>query len=736
MDHQQQLILAGGGHSHALVLLHWAMHPQRRPAGLITLINRDSTSLYSGMVPGLIAAEYLLDEISIDLRRLADRAGVALVIAEIEEIDLAQKKLLLRDRPGIRFDQLSLDVGAETTNSETTQATTSTTSMPIKPLEPALQWFNNQDDLNNPDNPIEVIGAGLSGIEIALALRRRWPDRPIQLRGHPGQASQWMQKALARERIDLLDQRLNQASNPSLPSLRCTGSQAPTWISASGLPCDCRKRVRTLDTLQVIGHEQIFATGDCAVIETAPRPASGVWAVRAAQPLAHNLEAACAGRSLSRWRPQSHALQLVGGRKQAWALWAGRVLGPHPWLWIWKRWLDQRFMARFAELEQMATSNHSAAMACRGCAAKLDATSLQAALRQAGLSQLAAEPEDAAQLSKRADTATAADQDAAEDQDNDANRLIRLQSIDGFPALISDPWLNGRLTALHACSDLWACGAEVDTVQSLITLPQLSAALKQDLLAQTLAGIQSALAPQGADLIGGHTLEDRHPVNQQPASLGLQVALTVNGTVRAGLQTLAKGGLRPGDELLLSRPLGTGVLFAAAMLAAAKPGDLDAALAQMNTSQHQLVSQLQRFPIHACTDITGFGLLGHLGEMLTSSNRIRASQQKPRLQVELEAGDIPALGGAICLFQSGHASSLAPANRQAWSLLDATDSSCAAVHLSMKTIKQGSAQHLAVLELLVDPQTCGPLLVSCDSASAADLIQLGPWQQIGHVSTA
>ena len=103
MDHHQQLILAGGGHSHALVLLHWAMHPQRRPAGLITLINRHSTSLYSGMVPGLIAAEYLLDEISIDLRRLADRAGVALVIAEIEGVDLAQKKLLLRDRPGIRL---------------------------------------------------------------------------------------------------------------------------------------------------------------------------------------------------------------------------------------------------------------------------------------------------------------------------------------------------------------------------------------------------------------------------------------------------------------------------------------------------------------------------------------------------------------------------------------------------------------------------------------------------------
>ena len=113
-------------------------------------------------------------------------------------------------------------------------------------------------------------------------------------------------------------------------------------------------------------------------------------------------------------------------------------------------------------------------MACRGCAAKLPAQPLQAALDQAGLS---GQPEDAARI--------------------EADPPL-LQSVDGFPALVSDPWLNGRLTTLHACSDLWACGAGVDSAQAIVTLPVLEAAEQQELLVQTLGGVQSVLEEQQA----------------------------------------------------------------------------------------------------------------------------------------------------------------------------------------------------------------------------------------------
>ena len=106
------LLLAGGGHSHALILKRWAMDPTRRPARPVLLINRCSTSLYSGMVPALIAGIDPPEEAAIDLRSLCDRAGVAFVQAEITGLDPGQRCLFLAERPPLRFGLLSLDVGA------------------------------------------------------------------------------------------------------------------------------------------------------------------------------------------------------------------------------------------------------------------------------------------------------------------------------------------------------------------------------------------------------------------------------------------------------------------------------------------------------------------------------------------------------------------------------------------------------------------------------------------------
>ena len=128
-----KLVLAGGGHSHALLLKRWAMRPARRPHHSITLVNRSSTTLYSGMVPGLIAGLYQRDELAIDLRQLCDRAEVAFVEAEITGLNLQQKCLSLRNRPQLHFDLLSLDVGAE--------SRPSATGIPIKPLEASLAFL-------------------------------------------------------------------------------------------------------------------------------------------------------------------------------------------------------------------------------------------------------------------------------------------------------------------------------------------------------------------------------------------------------------------------------------------------------------------------------------------------------------------------------------------------------------------------------------------------------------------
>ena len=685
-------MLAGGGHTHALVLrmwtMRWARQPGRRPAAWITLVNRRSTALYSGMVPGLIAGLYARDACEINLRRLADQAGVSFVEAEITGVDLTRRVLLLEGRPPLRFDWLSLDVGAVAA-----PLGAAASYLPVKPLEPFLDWCatcrSNGKGKEPPGEPVVVAGSGAAAVEVALALRAQGLAPTLRLKPTG--------LALGSERANRLLMRMLQAAaipmhpaptDPEPTTIACTGSRAPGWLGASGLPVDERGRVRTLHTLQVVGEPQIFAVGDCGVITGDPRPPSGVWAVRAAPALARNLERVLQGKSPEPWRPQRRALQLLGdggvqGEPRAVALWGPWALGPSRWLWRWKDHIDQAFMRRF-NATAMGARGNGAAMACRGCAAKVAAQPLEEALQRLSGSAAAPAAEDAAVVGR------------------DAHGELLLQSVDGFPALVSDPWLNGRLTTLHACSDLWASGAHVSSVQAVVTLPAAASALQADLLHQTLAGVQSVLDPLGAQLVGGHTLEARDAMPPAPGMPmpGLGLTLTVNGAAPAA-RHWPKGQLQPGLALILSRPIGTGVLFAAAMAGAAKPRWLDQALAVMQQSQAPLVELLAAHGCVACTDITGFGLLGHLGEMLGGPGHTEP-------QVELLAAAIPVLQGALELLEAGHTSTLAPSNARALGLLDGP--------VQWVGQQAGSA---ALQGLLIDPQTCGPLLAAVPEAQAA-----------------
>ncbi len=712
---RQLLVLAGGGHSHALVLRMWAMQPALRPERtLITLVSRHSTALYSGMVPGLVAGLYNREACAIDLRRLCAWAGVTFVRAEITGVRAQERELLLAGRPALRFDRLSLDVGAVTAVGERASGAEGARApagasgagdspeawdlpMPVKPLESFLAW----SEARGGDAPLRIRGGGAAAVELALAFRARGLPARLLLRGrdlHLGSsaANRAGERLLAEAGIPV-----ERSVSPDAPAdLACTGSRAPTWLAASGLPVDPGSgRVLTEASLAVLGQPALFAAGDCGQIAAAPRPPSGVWAVRAAPLLARNLRRSLEQpqRPLEAWRPQARALQLLGdggwrGRdSRALALWGPLALGPSSWLWRWKHRIDRQFMVRFQARAPMGASGSDAAdaIACRGCGAKLAASPLAGAL-----ARLAGEEPGAGGVSPAAEDAALVTTTA------DGEPL--LQSVDGFPALVDDPWLNGRLTALHACSDLWASGARVSSAQALVTVPEAAPAVQEELLLQTLAGVRSVLDPLGARLIGGHTLEARD-------GAGLVLGLTVNGLVPTD-QPWPKGPLQPGDVLLLTRPIGSGVLFAAAMAGAARPEWVDAALEVMQRSQAPLVALLSAHGCRACTDITGFGLLGHLGEMLGRPNPVagRAGPgPAPAAQVELAATAIPALAGALELLAQGLASSLAPANAAALALLEPEG--------PIRLVGPANAARRA---LLVDPQTCGPLLAALPQQQA------------------
>ena len=691
----KQLVLAGGGHSHALVLRRWAMHPKRRPPGLITLVNRHSTALYSGMVPGLVAGLYSPEECAIDLRRLCVLTGVTFVQAEITAVDLARQELVLAGRPPLAWDLLSLDVGAEVGGSS---------ALPVKPLEPFLAWCHG---LEAPQ-AMTILGGGAAAVEVALALRHRGLKPSLRLRGdqlHLGSraANRLGETLLQAAGVPIgRDARKQQALAPASnqapsPALACTGSRGPSWLGASGLPTNPAGRVLTEASLQVKGLPAVFACGDCGVIDGNSRAASGVWAVRAAPVLAANLERwldhsarqgpAAPSPRLQPWRTQARALQLLGdggavsGRPRAVAFWGPFAWGPSELLWRWKQAIDQRFMEGFTGLQAMDTGD---AMACHGCGAKLAAAPLAAALEQAGLGGPA---EDAAVVGVG------------------ANGESLLQSVDGFPALVGDAWLNARLTTLHACSDLWASGAQVDSAQALVIVPQGPAAMQQQLLAQTLAGVRSVLEPMGSKLIGGHTLEERAGGGMAPGPGPLTLALTVNGSCPGS--PWPKGPLHGGDVLVLVKPIGTGVLFAASMAAApsqhCKPAWIDQTLAQMQQSQAPLVELLRAHNCRACTDITGFGLLGHLGEMVGAS--------PASIQVSLDALALQglAMAGSLDLLDLGYASSLAPSNARSLALLEGP-------------IQLQGPSSAALHGLLIDPQTCGPLLAALPAHQAPSAI--------------
>ncbi|MEB3306894.1 MAG: selenide, water dikinase SelD [Cyanobacteriota bacterium] len=679
---REHLVLAGGGHSHALVLRIWAMNPQRRPKAWITLVNRRSTALYSGMVPGLVAGLYERREAAIDLRRLADLAGVSFVEAEITAVNLPRQQLELQGRAPLRFDWLSLDLGAVVDGEPPAGGGSAREPLPVKPLEPFLQWCEA-----TPAAPgVLVQGSGAAAVEIALALKAR--GLHPELHTKPGglslgstRANRLLERVLLQAGVSL--QRAGASSGIGGVRIACTGSRAPAWLAGSGLPVDSRGRVLTTRTLQVEGQPRLFASGDCGVVARDPRPPSGVWAVRVAAALAGNLERALQGQPLHPWRPQRLALQLLGdggvqGPPRAVALWGPLAFGPSRWLWRWKDWIDRRFMQRFQSLQPPPSMAPAAPMACRGCAAKLAAQPLEEAL-----GRLAQGPPAAAE-----DAALVAEP---------AHGELWLQSVDGFPALLSDPWLNGRLTALHACSDLWASGARVSSAQAVVTLPVLAGALQADLLHQSLAGVLSVLEPLEARLLGGHTLEARDalPVGPGMPCPGLGLSLTINGRAPRG-RCWPKGPLKPGWALILSRPIGSGVLFAAATAGQAQPEWLDHALGVMQQSQAPLLELLAAHGCVACTDITGFGLLGHLGEMLDGTTA-----------VTLLAEAIPALPGALELLAAGQASSLAPANSRALALLQGP-----------VQLVGNAADRQAVEGLLIDPQTCGPLLAAVPEEKA------------------
>jgi len=719
------LVLVGGGHSHVEVLRQFALRPA--PDIRLTLISRDIHTPYSGMLPGFVAGHYTHDEAHIDLRPLAQTVGVRLFHAEVIGLDLEGKRVICAHRPPADFDYLSLDIGSKPSWEDIPGAADYT--LPIKPVDGFVAGWQaiEQALLQRRKCPfrIVVVGGGAGGTEICLALQHRvatrMPGSPrVQfaivtdtaelLPTHNPGVRQRLTRVVRQRGIDLHLNRRVVAVAPNV--LKCqpdeevvfdaaiwvTNAAPAAWLRQTGLAMDENGFVLVSDRLQSTSHPFVFAAGDVAALAGHRLAKSGVFAVREGQPLARNLRRACRGEPLDSYRPQRHHLALIStGDKYAIAS-RGRWNAEGAFIWRLKNHIDRRWMRMYQNLDGMTRmsapriGNGAAVpeMRCGGCGAKVGSELLGRVLRRV---RPPSRPDIIVGLDPADDAAVVT---------VSGNQLL-VQSVDFFRAFIDDPYLFGRIAANHCLGDLYAMGATPRTALAIATLPYgPDAKLEADLL-QLLTGATETLTEAGAVLVGGHTGEGSE----------LAFGLTVNGVATPD-QLWRKSGMRAGDRLVLTKPLGTGTLFAADMRAKARGDWIDAALAMMLESSRTATDAFRRHGVTACTDVTGFGLVGHLMEMLRAS----------AVDAELSLEAVPALDGALDLLRRGIASSLAPQNLALSGSVDIGPASATDPRIA----------------LLYDPQTAGGLLGSLPAESAdaclADLRSNGAAQAacIGEVT--
>jgi selenide,water dikinase len=719
------LVLVGGGHSHVEVLRRFATRPAADIR--VTLISRDIHTPYSGMLPGFLAGHYTHDDAHIDLRPLAQTAGARLFHAEATGLDLDGKRVICAGRPPVEFDYLSLDIGSKPNSKSIPGAADYT--LPIKPVEGFVAGWEAIERvlLQRHGRPfrIAVVGGGAGGTEVCLALQHRLAarmqngsrvqfaivaDTAELLPTHNPGVRQRLTRVVRQCGIELHLNRRVVAVTPD--TLKCqpdedipfdaaiwvTNAAPAAWLRQAGLATDENGFVLVSDRLQSTSHPLVFAAGDVAAIVGHRLAKSGVFAVREGPALARNLRRACRREPLESYRPQRHHLALIStGDKYAIAS-RGRWNAEGALIWRLKNHIDRRWMRMYQDLDGMARmsapriGNGAAVpeMRCGGCGAKVGSELLGRVLRRV-------------QPPRRPDVIVGLDPtDDAAVVTVSGNQLL-VQSVDFFRAFIDDPYLFGRIAANHCLGDLYAMGATPQTALAIVTLAYgPDAKLEADLL-QLLTGATETLTEAGAVLVGGHTGEGAE----------LAFGLTVNG-VAAPDQLWRKSGMRAGDRLVLTKPLGTGALFAADMRAKARGDWIDAALATMLESSRTAADAFRRHGVTACTDVTGFGLVGHLLEMLRASS----------VDAELSLEAIPALDGALDLLRRGITSSLAPHNLAV----------SGAVNIGRAPATDPR------IALLYDPQTAGGLLASLPARSVdaclAELRSNGAAQAacIGHVT--
>jgi selenide,water dikinase len=644
---------------------------------------------------------------------------------------------------------------------------TSTSSItPIKPINTFSSRWNNIIErviTNKSSTNIVVVGGGAGGIELTLAMQYKLlqickemkkekkclPTFTILTRGdnivssHNRKVRATCMRILKERNIRVLPNSEVLKSIYEYPSssskkksnkkqkhtyllckngekyiydecIWCTSASAQSWLKDNTqLSLDNNGFIAVEDTLESTNSNDVFAAGDIAAVLKYPRAKAGVFAVRQGPPLADNLRYRLRGEATVPFVPQKEFLCLIStGDKYAIAS-RGCWSFSGAYLWYIKDWIDRTWMTKYTKLPDMALAlekkqarkGHAVAisagsdaidvlshvaMRCGGCGSKIGAPILSCVMKRLR-NEIVIHPDVIIGLD--------APDDAAVVKGIGENKTA-VHTVDFFRSFIDDPFTFGRIAANHALSDCHAMCAEPRTALAIATVPFAVEDKVEETLYQMMSGACLALKDSGCALVGGHSAEGPE----------LSLGFAVNGVANAK-DVLRKEGLKIGHKIIITKAVGTGVIFAAEMRGKVNGVAVDDAIRMMCKSNRNAALCLRDHGCKSCTDVTGFGVLGHLVEMVNASEDVSA-----RIQLD----KVPFLNGAIECVEKKIFSSLQPQNIR--------------VRRGIDTDSQHIASKYPEYSLLFDPQTAGGLLcgVPANKVSAC----LEKLHKLGYESSA
>jgi selenide, water dikinase len=261
--------------------------------------------------------------------------------------------------------------------------------------------------------------------------------------------------------------------------------------------------------------------------------------------------------------------------------------------------------------------------------------------------------------------------------------LALIQTVDFFTPIVDDPYMFGQIAAANALSDVYAMGGIPKTAMNLVAFPAKDMDLS--ILRQIIQGGIDKIREAGVVLLGGHSIEDKE----------LKYGLSVTGFIHPD-KILTKKNFRLGDRLILTKPLGTGVINTAIKAGLASAETVERVSRQMAALNKDAARVMADFSVHACTDVTGFGLIGHLAEMV----------EKSKLSVRIDTRNVPLITDAMEYASMGLIPAGAYKNRE----------------FREAMVQRGSGVQQTIEDFLYDPQTSGGLLICVDGAQADQLV--------------